>query len=72
MADEFLGKQIQSGSVHLFECTRAREGDKIRYDDQTKEFGVLRSDNVIRTYYILTTKRHGIGLNYFRSECGKS
>lgn len=73
LADEFFGIPVPSGSVHLFECTRAKDGDKIRYDDQTKRFGVLSKDNVIRTFYVLTTaiRIYGSGLNYFRSECLK-
>jgi hypothetical protein len=69
-ADSFCGG-IRSATT--LECIRMREGDKLRYNTMTEEFGVLSSDNVIKTYYILTTAivKHGSGLAYFQSECAK-
>ncbi len=71
MADDFMGNPNPPPEV--VECIRAREGDKIRYNPHTEEWGVLSSANVIRTYYILTTAIiiHGSGMNYFHSECAK-
>lgn len=46
-ADGFLGSTLPSG-VH--ECKR-KQGDTIRYDPQTQEYGVLDSKGIIRTYF---------------------
>lgn len=71
-ADEFLGNPVLLAGV--LECVRAHSGDKIRYNPNTEEWGVLSATNVIKTYYILTTAItiHGSGMNYFISECAKT
>lgn len=58
----------------IAECIRAREGDRIRYNGRTEEYGVLRADNVIRTYYKLTDAITicGSGYAYFIGECAKT
>lgn len=48
-ADEFLGAPLPRGRQ---ECV-ASNGDRIRFDPVTSEFGVLSSDRHIRTYYIM-------------------
>lgn len=70
LADQFFGKN--SADPHLHDCTRSN-GDKVRYNDATEEWGVIRSDGVIRTYYILTDalRRYGSGWAYFQAECAK-
>ena len=69
-ADEFLGNPVLPAGV--LQCFRSN-GDKIRYNPNTEEWGVLSSANVIKTYYILTSAlaKHGNGTNYFNSECAK-
>lgn len=47
MADAFLGAPLSS-TVH--ECRR-RDGDRIRYNPMSQEYGVLGHDEMIRTYY---------------------
>lgn len=47
MADEFLGGS-KPEAVH--ECAR-RGGARLRYDPITEAFGVLDSDDTIRTYF---------------------
>jgi hypothetical protein len=73
-ADEFCGRPRDPSETHIHECIRPREGDRIRYNELTEEWGVLCSYNVVRTYYILTTaiQKHGSGLAYFQSECAKT
>ena len=70
-ADNFMGNPNPPPEV--VECIRPREGDKIRYNPHTDEWGVLSAANVLRTYYILTDAIiiHGNGMNYFLSECAK-
>jgi pyocin large subunit-like protein len=46
-ADRFLGGTL---SVGMHECTR-KQGDKIRFDPRSQEFGVIDSGGIIRTYY---------------------
>jgi filamentous hemagglutinin len=53
-ADLFLGGTVPSG-VH--ECTR-KQGDKLRYDPKTQNYGVIGSNDVIRTF-----------LSRFRARC---
>lgn len=68
MAKAFLSAPL---SADFEECIRSREGDLIRYNKATNEFGVLRSDGVIRTYFKPNPSRHGLptNLDYFYSEC---
>lgn len=74
-ADRFLTEPRISSKCH--ECYRQKpdgtEGDMIRYNKQTGEFGVLSSENIIRTYFIVDIECHGKDSNYlyFKSECDK-
>jgi len=70
-ADEFCAG-IKTNEIA--ECVRPREGDRIGYCSATEEWGVLRVDNVIRTYYRLTDaiSIFGSGYAYFVAECRKS
>ena len=47
MADAFLG---QPKTAHVHECAR-KSGDTIRFDPFTEAYGVLASNQVIRTYF---------------------
>lgn len=47
LADEFLGGPVADG---VLECSRS-EGDRLRYDPRTERYGVLGSDDVIRTFF---------------------
>ena len=49
-ADEFLGGPLPSGAA---ECTRPG-GGSVRYNETTREFGVLHADGFIATYLRLT------------------
>ena len=46
MADEFLGGPLPPGAA---ECTRSG-GALVRYNEATREFGVLHADGFIATY----------------------
>jgi pyocin large subunit-like protein len=48
MADTFLGSPL---TAETLECTRASNGDIVRYNPTTDEFGVLSSSRTIKTYY---------------------
>lgn len=72
LADTFCGGPRETG---ILECVRSRDGDTLRYNPTTDEFGVLTSGQVIRTYFKLTDPRRlrgRTGLDYFRSECQKT
>ena len=70
LADTFLGGPKDTDT---YECIRGREGDILRYKMSTDEFGILRPDNIIRTYYILDPARlrGRTGWDYFQAECAK-
>jgi filamentous hemagglutinin len=82
MADRFLGGSLQPGVLH---CTRASCGDLIRYNPTTEEFGILRADGIIKTYFkptpcwslpaVYASKPgchgHIDNMTYFHVECGK-
>lgn len=69
MADGFLGGPIGPNTL---ESVR-KNGDRLRYDPTTDEFGVLRRDMVIKTYFVPDPTIHGWADNftYFRQECLK-
>ena len=48
MADLFLGAPLAVGTA---ECTRQSDNDRLRFCEAAQRFGVLRTDNVIRTFY---------------------
>jgi filamentous hemagglutinin len=68
-ADVFLGGPRPETT---WECRR-RNGDLLRYNPLTEEFGVLRPDNAISTYYLPDPAVHRCPNNgeYFRRECHK-
>lgn len=62
LADSFLGGSKATGT---FECLRSN-GDLVRYNATTREFGILTANGYIRTYYPLY-KRDSMA--YFRKQC---
>jgi len=68
LADAFLGGPLDPGTT--WECRR-NNGDLLRYNQGTEEFGVLRADNVIKAYYKPDPMIHRKpnNLEYFRAEC---
>lgn len=50
-ADTFLGGPLAPG---VTEGVRASDGDTVRFNAATQEYGVLRPDRTIRTYYRCT------------------
>jgi filamentous hemagglutinin len=70
LADAFLGGPLNPALTR--QCIR-RNGDRLRYNEFTEEFGILRIDGVIKTYYRPDPAVHGQGGNlaYFFSECRK-
>ena len=66
LADDFLGRPI--GKTER-ECVKAN-GDKIRYNDYTNDFGVIRSDGVIRTFYKPKLMgQYRTFIDYFEAKC---
>ena len=53
----------------ILEIIRPREGDTIRYNSVTDEFGIISHDGYIRTYYIPDPAEHGYptNLDYFNA-----
>lgn len=68
MADTFLGGPRDASTT--LECIR-RNGDRLRYNQVTEEFGILTSLGVIRTYYKADPTVHGYphNLAYFLAKC---
>lgn len=65
-ADEFLQGPLREGAR---ECTRSN-GDLLRFDPATEEFGTLAPEGYIRTYMILRPLPYeGTPLQYFESNC---
>ena len=62
-ADRFLTSPLHPPAV---ECVR-RDGTKVRFNSLTCEFGILRADNCISTYFYRRTNGHA----YFEEQCGK-
>jgi pyocin large subunit-like protein len=65
-ADDFMG-----GPLHLntLECRRNADGDLLRFNPFTQEFGVLTTGAIIRTYHIRKTRRDAA---WFAGECAKA
>lgn len=61
-ADSFLGGPAATGTL---ECFR-RNGDLVRYNTLTSEFGVLHADNTIGTYWRLNKQDN---MAYFKRQC---
>ncbi|MBI3635314.1 MAG: hypothetical protein HY216_03710 [Candidatus Rokubacteria bacterium] len=68
LADTFLGGPLNPGTT--WECVR-ENGDHLRYNTETEEFGVLRPDGVIKTYFKPDPADHRQSNNveYFRKAC---
>ncbi len=68
LADTFLGAPLEQGAI---ECTRVSNGDIIRYNRMTDEFGVCSADGFIKTYFKPDPAFHRQPTNpdYFRKEC---
>lgn len=69
LADNFLSGPKGTDTL---ECRRGN-GDRLRYNPVTNEFGVLRRDGVIRTYFKpdVAWHRRQTNLDYFFEECTK-
>ncbi len=67
LADQFLGGAKSSTTL---EHVRP-QGDLVRYDYVTEEFGILSNNRAIRTYFKPDPAIHGMATNadYFRYEC---
>jgi pyocin large subunit-like protein len=78
LADHFLSKP---STPDMHECPR-KQGDKVRFDKKTNEFGVIGSDGVIRTYFIpkkcsmvpkviprIKCHKFATNLEYAKSQC---
>jgi pyocin large subunit-like protein len=64
LADAFLGGPPSATAI-----TRYRgSGDLVRYDPATREFGILRKDGIIKTYFLLKKPN---AMEYFEQECAK-
>lgn len=50
-----------------------KNGDIVRYNPKTKQFGVVRKDGVIRTYFKPDPAKHKLKTNedYFRQEAAR-
>ena len=68
MADHFLGAPKPTDEL---ECTRKSDGDLLRFRVSTQEFGILRSDGVIRTYHIRVSQSGPLNHRWFNSRCKK-
>lgn len=65
LADNFVGGPLPPGTL---ECMRS-DGDQVRYNPNTDEFGVLDTlTGVIRTYWRLQGTR-AQNLAYFQANC---
>lgn len=68
LADRFLGGPLPPGS---HECQRP-DGDLVRYNPTTDEFGVLDTrTSSIRTYFRLPGTK-AWNLAYFHTNCGRT
>ena len=69
MADAFLGSPL---TPEILECTRAKNGDVVRYNTITDEFGVLSSSQHIRTYFKPKphdTIKYPNNIAYWKEQC---
>jgi len=67
LADAFLTTGIRET---IMQCTRP-QGEIVRYDMITEEFGVLKTNGFVRTYFLAKPILHGYATNlcYFYAEC---
>jgi len=70
LADTFLGGPNDPNTL---ECIRRRDGALLRYNPVTNEYGVLRKNGIIKTYFKPDVARHKKPTNfdYFIEECAK-
>ena len=69
LADTFCGGPLNT--LLMFECTRKRDGNILRYNTSTDEFGVRTPDNYIITYFKVTRRMHRFKTNmeYIINQC---
>ena len=67
LADRFLGIPI---CPPILECVRVSNGDLVRFDPLTNEFGVLTISQIILTYFVRRSS-NVTPLSYFEKQCGK-
>jgi len=65
MASRFMSGTPQQG---VLQGTRSN-GEVVRYNPRTREFGVIKSNGTIKTYYKLEPKRNGMA--YYQREWRK-
>lgn len=73
-ASDFLTDQDNPNILEFNRVRGTRAGDTVRFNPETDEFGVIRPDGTIRTYYRPNPKLHGFATNldYFNSEREKT
>jgi len=66
LADSFMTGPLREGAL---ECTR--DGDLVRFDPRTNEFGVLSADGHVETFMVLRPlpSSRQTALQYFQSNC---
>ncbi len=66
----FLGDSDNSDLLEFTRTRGYRQGDTVRFNPETDEFGALTRDGRFRTYYRPDPKRHGFptNLDYFNFE----
>jgi hypothetical protein len=69
LAIAFFGEIIDG--VILLECVRWWNGDVVRYNTVTNEFGVARANGIIKSYYKPDPSFHSFATNldYFLDQC---
>ncbi len=69
-ADVFLGGKRKITTLHHVR----KQGDIVRYDIWSKEFGILSNTGVIRTYYKPNRATHGKPFHvcYYMAECNRT
>jgi hypothetical protein len=73
-ASDFLTNQENQDILEFERVQGYRAGDAVRFNPETDEFGVIRPDGTIRTYYRPNPNLHGFptNLDYFNSEKEKT
>ena len=69
MADIFM---LDPLPLDVKECRR-KNGDRVRFDPKTEEFGVLSSDGFVRTYLVVRPLQsmRMTAIEYFERQCKK-
>jgi filamentous hemagglutinin len=67
LADAFMTGSLRVGAL---ECSRAN-GDLVRFDPQTNEFGVMSTAGYLATFMVVQplASSHQTSLQYFQSNC---